>query len=306
MIDYPAALAVAMVVQTGSFEKAARVLHVTPSAISQRVKAIEERLGVSLIERGSPCMATERGVWLCRHMEHVGMLEKELITQLPGLVAGDESSPQSVTLNIATNADSLGTWFLGAMASFTQETDYLLNIAVDDEEHTADWLEKGRVLAAVTSLSRPVQGCRVTRLGVLRYQATASPAFIERYFARGATIDAIIEAPALTFNQKDRLQQQWVRETFGTETSFPTHWLPSAQGFVEACIAGIGWGMNPATAVRDHLASGRLVELVPGRTLDVPLFWQVNRLATDSLSKLTKVVVQNARQALVQPPSIKD
>ena len=121
MIDYPAARAVAMIVQTGSFERAARALSVTPSAISQRVKQLEERLGAVLIERGIPCAATEKGAWLCRHMEHVGILEKELMAHLPGLV--DPASPaRRVTLNIATNADSLGTWFMPPAAAFTQRT----------------------------------------------------------------------------------------------------------------------------------------------------------------------------------------
>ena len=171
MIDYPAARAVAMVVQTGSFDAAARALNVTPSAISQRVKQLEERLGVVLVERGAPCVATEKGAWLCRHVEHVGMLEKGLMDQLPRLA--DPSLPaHRVTLGIAVNADSLGTWFLAAASAFARETDYLLSIAVDDEEHTADWLRRGRVLAAVTALSKPVQGCQVRGLGSLREVAS--------------------------------------------------------------------------------------------------------------------------------------
>lgn len=299
MIDYPAARAVAMVAQTGSFEKAAKALGVTPSAISQRVKAIEEKLGVTLIERGNPCVATERGEWLCRHMEHVGMLETELEAHLPGLVE-DATPTQRVTLNLATNADSLGTWFLDAVAAFTRQTDYLLDITVDDEGHTADWLQRGRVLAAVTAIAKPVHGCRVVRLGAQRYRATASPAFMERYFPDGVTIASAGLAPALTFNLKDRLQQAWLRKTLGEAVIGPTHLLPSTQGFVRASLAGMGWGMNPEPLVRELLASGRLVELVPGATLDVPLFWQINRLAADRLKGLTGEVTRIARQVLIQ------
>jgi len=286
-----------MVVQTGSFEAAAKELNVTPSAISQRVKQLEERLGVVLIERGTPCTATEKGEWLCRHMEHVGMLEKELIGQLPGLA--DRSDPQQrVTLNIAANADSLGTWFLKAAAPFAEKADYLLSIAIDDQDHTAEWLQRGRVLAAVTALEKPVQGCHVTPLGALRYHATASPAYIKRYFKAGITAKTLAAAPVLTFNQKDRLQQNWVRRTVGHRLTYPTHWLPSPQGFVEACLGGMGWGMNPVQLVKEHLASGALVELVPGAHLDIPLYWQVNRLAADRLAGLTRNIVATARRAL--------
>jgi LysR family transcriptional regulator (chromosome initiation inhibitor) len=297
MLDYPAALAVAMVVQTGSFEAAARELNVTPSAVSQRVKQLEERLGVVLIARGTPCLATPKGEWLCRHMEHVGMLEKELTRQLPGLVAPDAPS-QRVTLNIATNADSLGTWFLDAVSPFAKKTDYLLNIAIDDQDYTAEWLQRGRVIAAVTSLKKPVQGCHVTPLGGLRYRATASPAFVARYFADGVTAASIADAPGLIFNQKDRLQHDWIRRATGKSIAYPTHWLPSTQSFVEACLLGMGWGVNPEQLVKHHLAAGRLVELVPGLTLDVPLYWQVSRLARDRLSALTQNIVTTARREL--------
>lgn len=298
-MDYAGLRAVATVVQTGSFEKAALALHVTPSAISQRVKQLEERLGAVLILRGNPCTATEKGEWVCRHMEHVGMLESELFSQLPALLSSDEVSSR-VTLHIATNADSLGTWFLKAVSAFIHQSGFLLNVAVDDQDHTAEWLQRGRVLAAVTSLEKPVQGCRVTPLGFLRYHATASPAFIDRYFSKGVTETELAQAPALTFNQKDRLQQHWISQVFGASIVHPTHWLPSTQSFVDAALLGMGWGMNPALLVRNHLAEGRLVELVAGTPLDVPLFWQVNRLAADRLKSLTDAVVEVARRELVQ------
>ncbi|TAU84152.1 LysR family transcriptional regulator ArgP [Rhizobium leguminosarum] len=297
MLDYPALRAVATIVQTGSFERAATVLNVTPSAISQRVKQLEERLGVVLIVRGTPCTATEKGEWLCRHMENVGMLEAELFGQLPALIDPDEPR-QRVTLQIATNADSLGTWFVEAMSSFARSSSYLLNVAVDDQDHTAEWLQRGRVIAAVTSLEKPVRGCRRFALGILRYQATATPDFVERHFPHGVTSEAIRNAPALTFNQKDRLQSSWVRRMFGRDLDYPTHWLPSPQSFVEASLSGMGWGMNPTQLTREHLASGRLVELVPDTPLDVPLYWQINRLAADRLADLTREVVTVAKRRL--------
>lgn len=297
MLDYTSLRAVSAVVQTGSFEKAARLLNVTPSAISQRVKTLEERLGTALIIRGTPCAATEKGAWLCRHMETVGMLESELFTHPPALA--DPLSPGArITLHIATNADSLATWFLSAASTFSRASPHLLNIAVDDQDHTAEWLQQGRVLAAVTSLEAPVSGCRRTPLGALRYHATASPAFVERYFAQGLTSTALAQAPALTFNQKDRLQSRWLRQALGEEPVCPTHWLPSTQSFVEASLSGMGWGMNPEILVGDHLASGRLVELVPDTPLDIPLYWQINRLAGDQLTALTRAVVDTARAVL--------
>lgn len=298
MIDYPAALAVATVVRTGSFEKAARVLRLTPSAVSQRVKAIEDRIGVALIVRGSPCVATEQGEWLCRHVEQVGVLEGDLLRHLPGLLEEDVPGGARPTVSIVATSDSLGTWFVEAAAAFARETNMLLNIVLDDEGFTADWLEKGRVVAAVTSLPKPVRGCRVTRLGALRYVATASPGFMDRHFPQGVTAGALSRAPSLTFNQKDRLQQDWMRATFPDVASCPTHWLPSTQGFIDACLLGMGWCMNPMQLAARYLEAGRLVELVPGARLDVALYWQVNRFAADRLAVLTHVVSRTAARHL--------
>ncbi len=299
MLDYPSMRAVALVAQTGSFEKAAQVLCVTPSAVSQRIKQLEERLGVVLIVRGNPCVATEKGEWLCRHMDHVGMLESELFRQLPALAEAG-AAQERVTLNIATNADSLGTWFLDAVSKFTGGSDYLVNIAVDDQDHTVEWLRGGRVLAAVTAHAKSVQGCRVLPLGVLRYHATASPDFMARHFAGGVTPAALARAPGLTFNQKDRLQASWVRKVMGEDIAYPTHWLPSTDGFVKASLSGMGWGLNPVQLVGDHLKTCRLVEVVPGTPLDIPLYWQVNRLAAERLGVLTSHVVETARAVLLR------
>ena len=296
MIDYSAASAVAMVVRTGSFEKAAKALHVTPSAISQRVKQIEERMGTVLIERGTPCRATDKGAWLCRHMELVGQLENNLLEQLPEL--GDVASGPA-TVDIAVNADSLGTWFLPAMAEFAERANVLLNIAVDDQDHTVDWLRRGRVLAAVTSMSEPVSGCTVVALGHLRYAATASPDFVARYFADGVTLDAMKRAPALTFNQKDSMQRDWLATNIATTAASPTHWLPSTQGFVEACLLGMGWSLNPVDLVRGHIKEGRLVELIPGATMDIPLYWQVSRWVDNLFPELTRHVVDAAKFSLL-------
>jgi LysR family transcriptional regulator (chromosome initiation inhibitor) len=300
MLDYPSLRAVAAVAQTGSFEKAARLLNVTPSAISQRVRQFEDRLGAVLISRGTPCVATEKGAWLCRHIEHVALLEKQLFSQMPDL-ADPDAAREKTTIRIATNADSLASWFLPAVSGFAQSADCLLNVAVDDQDHTADWLRRGEVIAAVTSLEKPVQGCRRIALGALRYRATASPAFFDRHFSRGVTREAIATAPALTFNQKDSLQDRWISERLGFEVSYPTHWLPSSQSFVEANLLGLGWGMNPEILVTEHLRAGRLVEIAPDAVLDIALFWQINRFAGDQLAPLTRDIVQAAASALVGP-----
>ncbi|MBZ6077453.1 LysR family transcriptional regulator ArgP [Microvirga puerhi] len=293
MLDYALLSALAAVIRTGSFESAAQHLNVTPSAISQRIKLLEERLGVVLVVRGQPCTATEAGQRLCQHVEQVALLESSLRGSLPGLQA--ESRP--VMLRIAVNADSLATWFISAMA---KTEGYLFDLVLDDQDHSAEWLRRGAVVAAVTAHDTPIQGCDCHPLGALRYIATASPEFCARWFTDGFSARAATRAPCLVFDQKDRLQAEWMRQVLGTSLHPPLHWLPSSQAFVDAALAGIGWGMNPEPLVIDHLRAGRLVAIEPDQQLDVPLFWQQSRIVGAVLSDVTRAVVHEARTMLVQ------
>lgn len=286
----------AEVLRSGSFERAAAVLGVTPSAVSQRIKALEERLGVVLIRRGQPCTATAAGQRLFRHAESLALLEKALAADLlPEPAAG-----QHRMIRIAANADSLATWLPGALAAAMEAAPGLLfDVLLDDEDHTAEWLRRGEVAAAVTTHAVPIQGCDCWSLGRLRYQATACPDFVARYFPNGVTAEACAEAPMLTFNRKDALQRRWLERRFGTAPPAPSHFLPSSRAFVDAACLGLGWGMIPEMLIRPHLSAGRLVVLDAGQPLDRSLHLQSLRAARSALAPLDHAVRSRSREALL-------
>ena len=293
MLDYALLDAMASVVRTGSFEKAAQEIGVTPSAISQRIKLLEERLGTGLIVRGQPCTATPAGRRLCRHVEEIGLMEHHLRSDLGGVVPAGKAP----TLRIAVNADSLATWFLPALAGLEGR---LFDLVLDDDSVTADWLRRGEVSGAVSTTPGPVQGCGSRALGVQTYVATASRGFMQRWFADGVNDDNLRLAPCLTFNVRDELQDRWILEAFGRRIARPSHWIPSSNGFVDAALTGLGWGMNPVSLVQGHLAAGRLVELLPGHPLTVPLFWHWSRIVEAPLKDVTASIVTEARKRLMQ------
>ena len=167
-------------------------------------------------------------------------------------------------LRIALNADSLATWLAPAIAAFAAENPVLMEVAVDDQDHTTEWLRSGAVLAAVTATARPASGCNSRPLGAMRYVAAASPAFMQRYFAEGVGAASLAIAPSLVFNTKDELQARWARRLCHRHVELPRHTLPSSQAFVTATVAGMGWGMHPESLIAPHLQDGSLVELVPG------------------------------------------
>ncbi|ODV09354.1 MAG: transcriptional regulator ArgP [Rubrivivax sp. SCN 70-15] len=296
MLDYASLSALAAVVREGSFERAALALHVTPSAVSQRIRSLEERVGCALVVRGQPCRATEAGRRLCLHVDRVRLLEQELQGTLPRL------APEGVTrvaLPIAVNADSLATWFAPALATFAADARVLVDLAVDDQDHTAEWLRSGAVLAAVTGTARPAAGSDSRPLGAMRYVAAASPAFVARHFAHGVAAGSLAQAPSLVFNAKDELQARWVRRLCHRHVELPRHTVPSPQAFVVAAAAGMGWGLHPQALIDAHLLDGSLVELVADTPLDVPLYWQHARAASAWVEGLGRAVLAAAARALL-------
>lgn len=290
MIDPEQMQALVAIVRTGSFEKAACVVGVTQSAISQRIRQLEEQVGTVLLVRGQPCRATVAGERLFRHAEEVGLLERQLHVDL-----GLSTDASATTIRLAVNADSLATWFLPAMAA---TEGLLFDIVLDDQDHSADWLRRGEVRAAVSATPDPVQGCDCRPLGALTYRATASPAFMARWFAAGVTLQALTRAPCLVFNAKDRLQSTWLAQAFDIRVSPPTHWLPSSHGFVDAALLGLGWGMNPDVLVAPLIASGQLIDLAPERPLHVPLYWHWSRALARPLEALARQVLIASRRVL--------
>jgi len=298
MLDYAALGALAAVVREGSFERAARALHVTPSAVSQRIRGLEERVGCALVLRGQPCRATEAGLRLCRHVDQVRLLEQALHGSLPALAPAGEAR---VPLPVAVNADSLATWAGPALAAFAADQPVLMAVTVDDQEHTAEGLRSGAVLAAVTGSAQPAAGCNSRPLGAMRYHAVASPGFVARHFGDGVGPASLARAPSLQFNAKDTLQARWAQRLCRAPVALPRHSLPSPEAFVTAALHGMGWGLQPEALVAAHLASGALVELVPGTPLDVALHWQHARAASALLDRLTGAVLAAAAAAL-RPP----
>jgi LysR family transcriptional regulator (chromosome initiation inhibitor) len=292
MLDPAQLAALAAVHRRGSFDLAAADLRVTPSAISQRIKALEETTGTLLIRRGQPCAATETGLRLIRHHDEVALLERSLARDL-GLASGP------ATLRIAVNADSLATWVIPALAA---TEGFLFDLVIDDQDVSQDWLRRGEVVAAITAHSGPLQGCDTVPLGALRYRATASPPYRDRWFPDGVTAPAMTRAPTLTFSDQDQLQTRWAaaRVPGLKRPLLPTHRMASSQAFVDACLAGLGWGMNPEPLVARHLGLGALVELIPDTPLDVALHLQFTRLAAPTLAPVTQAIRQAARRHLVQ------
>lgn len=283
--------ALVAVVEHGTFEAAARHLHVTPSAVSQRIRTLESAAGQVLVQRTTPCRPTEAGQTLLRLARQTRLLYDEARDAL------GESPEAPLELAVAVSADSLATWFRPVMGDVATWPGTTLRLHVEDQAHTAALLRRGDVLAAVTSEPTPVQGCVVERLGSLRYRPVAAPGLAERWrLGRGHDWARM---PVVVFNEKDALQH----DLLATRGGLPpvVHRVPTSADFHEAVRRGLGWGMLPDPQALPDLAEGRVVSLLTRGHVDVPLFWQRWRLDSAALGTLTDVVRAAARQGLRRP-----
>lgn len=295
-IDNAQLAAFAAVLSEGSFEAAARRLHLTPSAISQRLKQLEERLGQVLVQRTIPCQPTVAGKTLARFTGQLALLEAELLNEV-GTGADDGGTPMPLRIPMVVNADSLDSWFIEVFDQLAT-TAIRFDIRVEDQDHSAALLKDGSVMAAVSASPDAVAGCLVEPLGVMRYLAVASPEFLQRHFSQGVSAASFRRAPTLVFNRKDGLQQRFIARFTDEEVLAPSHYLPSTHGFVDAARRGLGWGMMPEHFVREGMRLGELCEIAPGHPLDVPLYWHRWRLDSPALKALSETVHRVASEAL--------
>ena len=295
--DYVSLTVLSAVVREGSFESAAKALGFTQSAVSQRIKSLEEKAGSLLIVRGRPCVPTEVGLQLCNHLEQVSLLQHELNDRLSELIDGNEDT--AATVRISVNNDSLATWFPAVIKRAVRELNVIFDLVPDDQEHTEGNLKSGEALAVVTANDQPIQGCRRISLGAMAYIAVASKEFYDTNFSEGVSPALLKGTSCLAFDRKDTIQDQWMNLCFGESVEVIAHMVPSYDGYVACCVNGIGWGLVPEAAAKRHLKTGELVELSPGKSVKVSLHWQSGTQSSEILRRLGDVVLEEAMKALL-------
>lgn len=294
MFDYKLLAALAAVVEQGGFERAAQALGLSQSAVSQRVKLLEARVGQPVLVRATPPQPTELGRYLLNHVQQVRLLERDVQRQVPGLEA-PQGPPR---LRIAINADSLATWWAGAVAGYCQARTLLLEMLVEDQAVGLKRMRGGEVAACVCSAERPVAGARSLALGAMRYRAVASRGFIAHYLDGLIDGQALSRAPMLVFGPDDQLQTRFLA-SLSSVPGAALHLCPSSEGFVRMAEAGLGWGLIPQQQITQALADGELVDVMPGHWLDVPLYWHHWRHGGELLDGLTAHLQRQVREQLV-------
>ena len=274
-------------VDEGSFDAAARTLHVTPSAISQRIKALESSAGTVLVTRSKPTAVTEAGRAYLRLARQVDVLVSEARS-------AEATNAATTTVALAISADALASWVMPALAGLPEGV--TVDVRREDQDHSADLLRDGTVMAAITTDAAPVQGCTSERLGVMRYRPMASVAFAQRWLPEGGTVAELAVAPVVVFDRKDDLQDAYLRARTTRRLDPPRHHIPGSLEFAQAVRAGMGWAMLPDQ--QSALFRTEVVEFDVRRHTDVTLYWQQWSLRTPALDAVASAVREAASVAL--------
>ncbi len=298
----PAALeCLAAIVEEGGFERAAQRLNVTQSAVSQRLRALEAQVGSVLIVRSRPLRPTSAGQLLLKHTKQLRLLRADLERDLQELApSAPGSGREDERISIAINADSIATWALDAVHDLVRQR-LPLEIIADDQDFTQEWLRSGQVLGCVTTLKQAMRGCRMVPLGAMHYVAVASSSFAHKHLPNGLTAHNFREVPFLSFNRKDDMAAEFVARTFGLKRVALNHlFVPSTEGQLHAVKAGWAVGVLPELLVRPALAAGEVVDVAPGHTLPIQLYWHCWNLESEVLEALTQALTEASARDLDQ------
>ncbi|MDO6566606.1 ArgP/LysG family DNA-binding transcriptional regulator [Alteromonas sp. 1_MG-2023] len=293
MLDYAALHCFREVLRYGSFERGAQALNLTQSAVSQKIKRLEQHVGGPVLVRIKPLKATPLGEQLLSHVQKVSVLEEQLNTRSG---TTDQASP----LSVAVNNDVLATWFTEVMAKFSEIRANPVHIYNADQTQTRTLLQQGKVMACISQTGTPITGGQSARLGTMNYQLYASAHFIQRYLHNDITPERVMRTPGLLYDEFDAtLLTDYQRECLDCAPSLTTcHWYPSSHGFAKMALEGVAWALLPTLQVEQEVKTGQLISLFPDKQLGVPLFWHWTELASNALGDLSQVVKLISKEQL--------
>lgn len=287
MYDYKLLEAFAAVVEFKGFEKAASNLFITQSAVSQRIRQLEELTGQILLVRSSPPKPTEAGKKLITHFNKVKLLENELSLS-------EKSDDKYTALSIGLNADTLATWFFDAVEKTVLENKLLLDLHVDDQDETHRMMRDGEVAGCITTRDKPFQSCTCTLLGTMTYRMYCAADYHSRFFPEGLSLQAIKDVPVIIYNDKDTLHLQMFNKAFGcTPADYPKMFVPSVEQYLDAVRRGFGIGMMPDNQCRELLLQGIITDAFTPFVIETPLYWHRWSISSATLDAVTKTLINN-------------
>ena len=146
-LDVESLRAFRLVVDTGGFTGAATELGVTQSAVSWKIKRLEERVGVELLKRGAEVEATPDGRDLLVYADRMIAAHDDAVAHL------NRSDLEGV-IRLGMNEDIGAELVATVLASFGRAyPNVRLDVVVDNSGRIAEWFDDGTVDLALLQLT---------------------------------------------------------------------------------------------------------------------------------------------------------
>lgn len=296
MLDYQAIAALAAVIETQGFQSAASRLFITQSAVSQRIKHLEQYYGEPVMVRTLPYRPTELGLTLLGHFKRVSLLEDALQVSL----TAEAAAPR---ISISISRDSMETWFTTVIKQLHEIMPMTIEMIADDQDRTLQYLQKGLVSACASTSSKAISGCKAEFIGYFDYALVATPQFKKQYFKSGeVTKKELLTAPTLLFDQNDKLHHAYLKKFFNMEDVNLNHChvVPSVAGFKQFALSGYAYVLIPCIDISDELKQKKLVNLCPDKVWQMPVYWHSFEIETSAYQAFNQLVLTVARKLLRQ------
>lgn len=251
----------AQVVEHGGFAPAGRALDQPKSKLSRRIAALEERLGVRLIQRSTRHFSvTEIGQEYYRHCLAM-LVEAEGAAEV---IERHRSEPQGV-VRLSCPTALLNFWVGPMLARFMVEHP-LVELHVESTNRHVDLIQEGIDIALRVRFP-PLESSDLVMkvLGESRQQVVGAPSLRERLAARPKPAD-VAALPTLHWGS---VQREYLWQLDGPEgASAQVRYRPrlvtdDLMALRQAALAGVGAVHLPAVVVCEDLDNGSLVNLLP-------------------------------------------
>ncbi len=250
----------ARVVECSSFTRAADTLGVPRSSVSAAVQELEARLGTRLLNRTTRKVSPthdgtafyERCIGLLSDVEEAESLFRQSATGPSGKLRIDVPGRIGRLVIAPALPDFLDRY-----------PDIQLDLGVTDR---AVNLIEDNIDCALRVGPLRDSGLIARALGDLKLINVASPGYIERH-GKPRSPDALADHWAINYASPSTARVEdweWIENgALQTRSLKSRVTVNSAEAYIACCLAGLGLIQIPAYDVRHHLASGRLVEVMP-------------------------------------------
>ncbi|PSW20707.1 ArgP/LysG family DNA-binding transcriptional regulator [Photobacterium sanctipauli] len=294
MLDHREMETLIAIIDGQSFDSAARHLNISPGAVSQRIKSLENRLGRSVLIRSTPPKTTAAGEQVLTYARRLLLIQKEM-----GLALKNNLDADVLSLTIAVNHDSLSCWFLDVVSSLSDKPHLSFDIRTSNTISTQELLKSGEVIAAITSKNNQVAGCKTRYLGKLEYIPVCSQSFFKSHFSSDLGKAQLASAPIVLFDRNDDLVKKFLSLYKLQADQVKTHYIPCSHILLDAIKRGIGWTMLPRLLIEDQLTTSELVTIAP-HSLFIELYWNTWEQVSETITQVENQVISIASKKLVQ------